>query len=168
MEHDGELIEEWEDELEDPQEVTTEKLQQGAANKGNEKGSNVYGKSLIWEEKGAVRILTGVSSERAKSQFANRLISSRFVVTRLGPEAFKARWCLRRYLDPDVMELVSSESTPFPTLSQPGQMLSCQVIVSSGCNIQLGDTRGSSWKQKLWTEGKDRCSRIFFRRGFQK
>ena len=40
------------------------------------------------------------------------------------------------------MELVSSESTPSPTVSQPGQMLSCQVIVSSGCNIQLGDTRG--------------------------
>ena len=72
VEHDGELIEEWEDELEDPQEVTTEKLQQGAANKGNEKGSNVHGKSLIWaakrhlREEGAVRILTGGEFRESK------------------------------------------------------------------------------------------------------
>ena len=51
VEHDGELIEEWEDELRGSSRKTTEKLQQGAANKGNEKGSNVHGKSLIWAAK---------------------------------------------------------------------------------------------------------------------
>ena len=76
------------------QEVTTEHLLQGATRKreGNEKGSNVHEKSLIWaamdtewkklEEKGAVRILTGASAEKAKAHFGDRFIPSRFVVTR--------------------------------------------------------------------------------------
>ena len=63
------------------------------------------------DEKGAVHILTGDSAEKAKAQFANRFSPNRFVVTRPCPEEFKARWCLRGYLDPDVMELVGSGST---------------------------------------------------------
>ena len=47
------------------------------------------------------------------------------------------------YLDPDVMELVGSGSTQSPTVSQLGRMLSCQMIVSSGWNLQLGDVRGA-------------------------
>ena len=43
------------------------------------------------EEKGAVRILSGASAEKAKAQFGNHFIPSRFVVTRPGPEEFKAR-----------------------------------------------------------------------------
>ena len=71
----------------------------------------MHEKSLIWaakdtewkkpEEKGAVPILTGASAEKAKAQFGDRFIPSRFVVTRPGPEEFEARWCLRGYLDPD-------------------------------------------------------------------
>ena len=65
--------------------MTTEQLLQGARRKrkGNENGSNVHEKSLIWaakdtewkklEEKGAVRILTGASAEKAKAQFGDRL-----------------------------------------------------------------------------------------------
>ena len=82
-------------------------------------------------------------AEKAKTQFANRFIPSRFVVTRPNPEEFKARWRLRGYLDPDVMELVGSGSTQSPTVSQLGRMLSCQVIVSNGWNLQLGDSRGA-------------------------
>ena len=107
----------------------------------------MYEKSLIWaakdtewktlEEKGAVRILSGDSAEKAKTQFGDRFIPSRHVVTRPNPGEFKARWCLRGYLDPDVMELVGSGSTQSPTVSQLGRMLSCQMIVSNGWNLRL-------------------------------
>ena len=48
-----------------------------------------------------------------------------------------------RYLDPDVMEFAGSGATQFPTVSQLGRMLSCQMIVSSGWDLQLGDIRGA-------------------------
>ena len=111
----------------------------------------VHEKSLIWaakdiewkklEEKGAVRILSGDSAEEAKTQFADRFVPSRFVVTRPNPEEFKARWCLPENLDPEVMELAGSGTTQSPTVSQLGRMLSCQMIVSNGWNLQLGDIR---------------------------
>ena len=63
------------------------------------------------EEKGAVRILSGDSAGKARTQFGDRFTPSRYVVTRPNPGEFKARWCLRGYLDPDVMELVGSGST---------------------------------------------------------
>ena len=95
------VIEEGNGENDDHQDVTTEQLVQGVARKGNERGANVHEKSLIWaakdterkklEEKGAVRILTGDSAEKAKAQISNRFIPSRFVVTRPCPDEFKAR-----------------------------------------------------------------------------
>ena len=45
--------------------------------------------------------------------------------------------------DPDVMELVGSGSTQSSTVSQLGRMLSCQMIVSNGWNLQLDDIRGA-------------------------
>ena len=91
-----EILAEWPAKIGGLQEVTTEQLLQGAAKKGNEKGSNGHGKSLIWaardtewkklEEKGAVRITPGASAEKAKAQFGCRFNPSRFVVTRPGPE----------------------------------------------------------------------------------
>ena len=155
MEHDNEVLAEWTADIGGFQEVTTEQLLQGATRKrkGNEKGSNVHEKSLIWaakdtewkklEEKGAVRILTGASAEKAMAQFGDRFFPSRFVVTRPGSEEFKARWCLRGYLDPDVMEVAGSGPTQSPTVSQLGRMLSCQMIVSNGWDLQLGDIRGA-------------------------
>ena len=98
VEHDNEILAEWTAQIGGLQEATTEQMLQGAARnkKGNEKGSNVHEKSLIWaakdtewkklEEKGAVRILTGASAEKAKAQFGDRFIPSRFVVTPPGPE----------------------------------------------------------------------------------
>ena len=152
MENDNEVLAEWTAEIGGLQEVTTKQLLQGAARKkkGNEKGSNAHEKSLIWasewkklEEKGAVRILKGASAEKAKAHFGDRFIPSRFVVSRLGQEEFKARWCLRGYLDPYVMELAGSGATQSPTVSQLGRMLSCQMIVSNGWDLQLGDIRGA-------------------------
>ena len=143
-----------ENEANDDHEVAEmEQLVQRAARKGNERRANVYEKSLIWaakdiewkklEEKGAVRILSGDSAEKAKTQFGDRFIPSRYVVTRPNPGEFKARWCLRGYLDPDVMELVGSGFTQSPTVSQLRRMLSCQMIVSNGWNLRLGDIRGA-------------------------
>ena len=113
----------------------------------------MHEKSLIWpvkntewkklEEKGAVRILTGDSVEKAEAQFSNSFIPTRLVVTRPSPDEFKARLCLRGYLDPDVMELVACGSTESPKVSQLGRMLCCQMIVNNGWNLQLGDIRGA-------------------------
>ena len=68
-----------------------EQLVQGAARKGNERGANVYEKSLIWaakdtewkklEEKGAVHILSGDSCKQ-NTQFGDRFIPRRCVVNR--------------------------------------------------------------------------------------
>ena len=97
-----------ENEANDDHEVAEmEQMVQRAARKGNERRANVYEKSLIWAadiewkklyEKGAVRILSGDSAEKAKTQFGDRFIPSRHVVTRPNPGEFKARWCLRGYL----------------------------------------------------------------------
>ena len=75
------VIEEWNDENEDHQVVTTEQLIRGVARRGNERGANVHEKSFEakdteWkklDEKGAVRILTRDSAEKAKTQFSNRV-----------------------------------------------------------------------------------------------
>ena len=42
-----------------------------------------------------------------------------------------------------VMELLAVGSTQSPTVSQLGRMLSCQMIVGDGWNLQLGDNRGA-------------------------
>ena len=99
VEHDNEVLAKWTAEIGELQEVTTEQLLQQATRKrkGNEKGSNVHEKSLIWaakdtewkklEEKGAVRILTGANAEKAKAQFGDRFTPSRFGVTRPGQKS---------------------------------------------------------------------------------
>ena len=143
------VVEEGNGEHDGHQDVTTEQLVQGGARTGNERGAHVHDKSLTWaakdtewkklEVKGAVRILTGDSAETAKAQLSNRFIPSRFVVTRPFPDDPD----VMRYLDPDVMELDGSGSTQSPTVSQLGRMLSCQMIVSNGWNLQLRDIRGA-------------------------
>ena len=80
---------------------------------------------------------------KQKTQFGDRFIPSRYVVTGPNPGEFKARWCLRGYLAPDVMELVGCGSTQSPTVSQLGRMPSCQMILSNGWNLQSGDIRGA-------------------------
>ena len=41
------------------------------------------------------------------------------------------------------MELAGSGATQSPTVSQLGRMLSCQMIVSNGWDLQLEDVRGT-------------------------
>ena len=160
------VIEEWNGVGDDHQDVATKQLVQGVAGKGNERGANVHEKSMIWaakdtewkklEEKGAVCILSGDSAEKAKTQFANRFIPSRFVVTRPNPEEFKARWCLRRYLDPEVMELVKSGSTQSPTVSQVGT----NAVLSDDCEQWLESAAGRH-SRCLLGGNQDRCTRVF-------
>ena len=157
----------------DHQYVATEQLFEGAARKGNERGANVHEKSLIWaakdtewkklEEKGAVRILSSDSADKAKTQFANRFIPSRYVVTRPNPEELEARWCLRGYLDPDVMELVGSGSTQSPTVSQLERMLTCQMIVSK----RLESAAGRHSRCLLGGRRSRQCTRVFVPEEFQ-
>ena len=43
--------------------------------------------------------------------------------------------------------MISSQLiTKSSTVSQLGRMLSCQMIVSNGWNLQLGDIRGAFWE----------------------
>ena len=98
------------------------------------------GRNLEKKEQCAFCVVTVLRKQKLNG---DRFIPSRHVVTRPNPGEFKARWCLRSYLDPDVMELVGSGSTQSPTVSQLGRMLSCQMIVSNGWNSQLGDIRGA-------------------------
>ena len=70
-------------------------------------------------------------------------------MTRPGPEEFKARWCLRGYLDPDVMELAGSGATQSPTVSQLGRMLSCLMIVSAFLEADALDRKKGSLYSSL-------------------
>ena len=84
-----------------------------------------------------------VEEETSSSVKKERIASSDPSLTRPGPEEFKAQWCLRGYLDPDVMKLAGSGATQSPTVSQLGRTLSCQMVVSNGWDLQLGDIRGA-------------------------
>lgn len=83
-----------------------------------------------------------------------RILKSRFVITKgdegpLGPHTeLKARWCIRGYLDPDLME-ISQEA---PTLSSEGGALALQLISSFGWKVQICDIEGAF----LQGEGMDR------------
>ena len=86
-------------------------------------------------------------------------------MTRPGPEEFKARWCLRGYLDPDVTELTGSGATQSPTVSQLGRMLSRQMIVSNGWDLLLGDIRGAfSGGRRFGSEERIAVLKSSFRR----
>ena len=57
--------------------------------------------------------------------------------------ADKARWCLRGYLDPDTIKLVSTGKTSSHTISQIGRILALQMIASHGFDLQIGDVKGA-------------------------
>ena len=100
-------------------------------------------KVLEWEtlvDKGVVIILTGLQARQARLEHSCRILKSRFVLTR-EPDRYKARWCLRGYLDPDTIKLVSSGKTSSPTISQIGRTLALQMIASRGFDPQIGDVR---------------------------
>ena len=124
----------------------------------------MHKQSLIWAakdnewkkpaEKGAVSILTRESAVRAKSLFAYRFISSRFVVMRNGSEDCKARWCLRGYLDTRCHgtcgQWIHSVSD--------GVAVWTYALLSDDCERWTFGV--PSQRQMLRTENKDHCARV--------
>ena len=51
----------------------------------------------------------------------------------------KARWCVRGYLDPDLMDL----ETASPTLSQEGFAITLQLLASQQWGLKIGDVEGA-------------------------
>ena len=82
-------------------------------------------------------------------------------MTRPGPEEFKARWCLRGYLDPDVMELAGSGATQSPTVSQLGSNALVSNDCCNGWDLQLGGIRGAFLEADALNRKKDRCTQVF-------
>ena len=101
-----------------------------------QKASLVDAKRKEWDKmlkSEALRVHVGKDAEEKVKEFGReRLLQSCFVITQPDdPEqrrqgVFKARRCIRGYLDPDVLEL----STSSPTLSSEGLSTSLQLLSS--------------------------------------
>ena len=120
-------------------------------------------KTLEWNtlsEKNAVRLLSVSESEWVKKHRANRIMGSRFVITKkaledlvenglsadpLKPDHWKvkARWCLQGHLDPDLSSKAQAGMLQSPTLSQMGRMVLFQMLASHRWTLQLGDIKGA-------------------------
>ena len=64
-------------------------------------------------------------------------------MTCLSPERFKDHCGLRRYLNSDEMEVVSSEVNQFLTVPHFGRVLFGRIIVDNGWNLQFGKILGT-------------------------
>ena len=90
----------------------------------------------------SVKVHVGKAAEALVDQVGEeRLLASRFVVTRSDDEEklkkglVKARWCIRGYLDPDILEL----ETAAPTLSPEGLAVTLQVLAE----LCIGDVEAA-------------------------
>ncbi|CAE8693752.1 unnamed protein product, partial [Polarella glacialis] len=63
---------------------------------------------------------------------------SRFVLAMKGMD-IKARWCIRGYLDPDILDL----KTQAPTLSMEGFAITLQLLASKKWEINIADVEGA-------------------------
>ena len=74
-----------------------------------------------------------------------RIVKSRFVLTKDDEKplnentVIKARWCIRGYLDPDLLSL----ETEAPTLSSEGCAIALQCISSKQWLLQICDVEGA-------------------------
>jgi len=105
---------------------------------------------------GAVKVHVGEDARKLiEAQGTKRLLESRYVYTTTdgkdsGP--LKARWCIRGYLDPDILDL----ATAAPTLSPEGFATIVQMITSKRWHLKIADIeaaflRGDDMKR---TQGK--------------
>ena len=97
-------------------------------------------------DSGAIVVHRGKAAARIREQIPKkRLLKSRFVVTEAdegtSPNTadLKARWCIRGYLDPDVVSLDTSS----PTLSAEGLAVALQLAASCKWRIQIADVEGA-------------------------
>ena len=87
----------------------------------------------------AVRVHSGAAAREIMEKAGDgRILESRFVYTTeqgLQHGALKARWCIRGYLDPDLMDLETSA----PTLSMEGFAVVTQLLASHRWRMAIGD-----------------------------
>ena len=88
---------------------------------------------------GSIKVHRGEEAIQRKQEVGtNRILESRFVYTSDDGTpcgTLKARWCIRGYLDPDLMNL----ETASPTLSSEGLAISLQLIASKGWRMSIAD-----------------------------
>ncbi|CAE7879526.1 GIP, partial [Symbiodinium microadriaticum] len=76
---------------------------------------------------------------------SKRILKSRFVVTEAEPQSspqtcdLKARWCIRGYLDPDLLDL----DTSAPTLTMEGFAVAMQLLASKKWKLNIADVEGA-------------------------
>ena len=98
---------------------------------------------------GAIKVHSGSDAARVVSECGGKkVLQSRLVVTYPDDEEqvrqgiLKARWCVRGYLDPDLMNL----KTASPTLSQEGLSIALQLLASNKWGMKIGDVEGAFFK----------------------
>ena len=94
----------------------------------------------------AVEIIAPREADKVRSCHVQgkRILPSRFVITRkpdekTGAMKTKCRWCIRGYLDPDLVEL----QTQSPTVSQEAFMTTLQTCANNNWRIQIADVEGA-------------------------
>ncbi|CAE7199062.1 RE1 [Symbiodinium sp. CCMP2592] len=97
-------------------------------------------------QSGAIVVHRGKKAQELRSTIPRRrLLKSRFVLTEAeagsSPQTndIKARWCIRGYLDPDLLEL----DTCAPTLSSEGFSVAMQLMASQGWQVTIADVEGA-------------------------
>ena len=96
---------------------------------------------------GAVRVLRKEENEKIrKDQYlCSRIFKSRFVLTKadeaeLSPSTeIKAKWCIRGFLDPDILLL----DTDVSTLSAEGAVIALQNMANHQWDLQICDVEGA-------------------------
>ena len=115
----------------------------------HEKENLHVSKAAEWNkmlETRSVKVHVGEAAEQLINEVGkDRLLSSRFVITRsddaekLKKGLVKARWCIRGYLDPDLLEL----DTAAPTLSPEGLAVVLQVLATKKWDLCIGDVEAA-------------------------
>ena len=106
-------------------------------------------KSVEWSKMLSTQSVKVHSGPKAAELVARcgveRVLKSRFVLTRPDDTekqrqgVVKARWCVRGYLDPDVLEL----DTAAPTLSVEGLAIALQLIACKRWTLGIGDVEAA-------------------------
>ncbi|CAE7637419.1 PCSK5 [Symbiodinium sp. CCMP2592] len=115
----------------------------------------------------AILVHTGEKAREIREKYARtdqrtgrkeKFMKSRFVVTEAGETAspetqgLKARWCIRGYLDPALMEL----DTNAPTLTAEGFAVTAQLIASHRWSLQIADVEGAFLRGDRLEEARGR------------
>ncbi|CAE7790061.1 RE1, partial [Symbiodinium necroappetens] len=97
-------------------------------------------------DSGAIKVHLGATAQRIKQGLERgRLLKSRFVITEADrgssplTQDLKARWCVRGYLDPDLLQL----DTAAPTLSSEGFAIAMQLLASRKWKLNIADVEGA-------------------------